>query len=556
MLPIGHPPPLLARGGKSSQTCGSDSLVLLRYYIEKSKDKGSHLLKRESFFKVAPVAVAALTSAAGIGALIVWLADTGGVDVKKNVPGMDDPLGARAGAEAETAARNIEFGEIYRKSDVKKPVGRGNWPEFRGPGRDGISREKIKLADAFGPAGPPGLWETLLGPGYAAPAVFEGCVFIMDYDLDAGAEILRCLSIENGKEIWRSGYRMKIKSNHGISRTVPAVTEKYIVTFGARSHVMCVDTDTGKVRWGIDLEKRFGAETPMWHAGQCPLIDGDVAVLAPASPKALLIGVSCETGEIIWETPNPNGWKMSHSSIMPVFSANVRTYVYAAVGGVAGVAAGKGGQGKVLWQTSDWSASVVIPSPVAIHDSGIFLTSGYDGGSALIRINRVNEGYEAKTIYNFKGKTASKKCFSSYQQTPVYFRKHLFGIQLNGAERHSMEFACVDPNEPGGRFVWTSGKDTVLTSPRKKEGWGPYILADGKFYVLSDNGLLVVFEADTERRKKIGEWRLMDGEETWGPLAIAGGRLLMRDVNRLACFDISADTESGETHAVQEEKSE
>jgi len=103
-----------------------------------------------------------------------------------------------------------------------------------------------------------------------------------------------------------------------------------------------------------------------------------------------------------------------------------------------------------------------------------------------------------------------------------------------------MEFLCVDPEQPGGRIVWASGKQAVFTAPKKKEAWGPYILADNKFYVIGDAGLLAVFRAATDRCNMLGQWQLMEGHEVWGPLAVAGGRLLVRDVYRLVCFDIRA----------------
>jgi len=79
---------------------------------------------------------------------------------------------------------------------------------------------------------------------------------------------------------------------------------------------MCLDRESGNLRWGIDIVKEYQTELPFWYTGQCPLVDNDIAVIATGG-STLLIGVSCETGEVVWKTPNPEGWKMSHSSVMP-----------------------------------------------------------------------------------------------------------------------------------------------------------------------------------------------------------------------------------------------
>ncbi|MHC4907904.1 MAG: outer membrane protein assembly factor BamB family protein, partial [Planctomycetota bacterium] len=103
-----------------------------------------------------------------------------------------------------------------------------------------------------------------------------------------------------------------------MSRTVPAVNEKYIVTIGPKCHVTCLDRVTGEFKWMIDLVAEYGTTEPLWYAGQCPLIVDGKAIVAPAGPDVLMMAVDCETGEVVWKTPNPGGWKMTHCSIIPM----------------------------------------------------------------------------------------------------------------------------------------------------------------------------------------------------------------------------------------------
>lgn len=146
-----------------------------------------------------------------------------------------------------------------------------------------------------------------------------------------------------------------MKRNHGFSRTVPVIRDEYVITIGPQGHVMCCDPVTGDLKWGIDMQKQFKTEVPFWYTGQCPCVDDDVLVLAPAGEETLLAGVDCLTGEIVWSTPNTLGYKMSHSSVMPMSLSNKRTYVYAGVGGVCGVSAEKADRGTLLWDTKNGS---------------------------------------------------------------------------------------------------------------------------------------------------------------------------------------------------------
>lgn len=469
-----------------------------------------------------------------------WLTFDAAPKVEKHVPGMDDPLGWRAEDKKEQAERVIDFGEIHETFPAKAAAIAGNWPVFRGPRLDNTFHEEIELADSFPEEGPPLVWQLEVGQGYGGGAVHGGRVFILDYMENIG-DVLRCFSLADGSEIWRAGYGIYIPSNHGVTRTVPAVTDKYVVSFGPMGHVMCARTDTGEVLWGLDLMKHYGTRdlSKMWYAGQCPLIEDGKAIIAPAGSNTLMMAVACESGEILWTAPNEREWRMSHSSITPMTVEGIRTYVYAACDGVAGVAAEGPDAGAVLWWTEDWGTSVVMPSPVILAGNRVFVTSGYDGGCGLLRVSNSGGGLSVETVYTFSGRSRSRNCFSCYQQTPILFDNHLFGIQSNEARENRMEFCCVDPEKDGGEIVWASGDDTVFTAPRTKQAWGPYLLADGKFYVFGDAGNMAVFEANTQECVKLGEWQVVrHGHEVWGPLSIAGGYLLVRDINRLMCFDL------------------
>jgi outer membrane protein assembly factor BamB len=117
----------------------------------------------------------------------------------------------------------------------------------------------------------------------------------------------------------------------------------------------------------------------------------------------------------------------------------------------------------------------------------------------------------------------SAKEFSCDQQTPVFYQGHVYGVLPNG------QLACATP---AGERLWTSGAGARF-------GLGPYLIADGVLYLLNDDGVLTLAGASPDGYRPLGQWKILDGHDCWGPMALAGGRLLARDLSRMVCLDVS-----------------
>jgi len=468
------------------------------------------------------VALPVLVVCAGAGGflLVNWMQQGPAGIIKPSLPGMD----GGPSPEERAAAQVIEVdlsGTLETFDGVPSAIP-GRWPRFRGSDFDNIVKPEVALADAWPENGPEVLWSVALGEGHAAPAVFDGCVYLLDYDEATRSDALRCFSLEDGREIWRRSYTLPAKRNHGLSRTIPAVTADWTVTIGPRCHVSCVDTRTGTFNWGIDLQQEYGTTEPLWFTGQCPLILNGQVILAPGGPDVLVMAVDCASGETVWSVPNPRGWKMSHSSVMPLTLHGEEMLVYAAVGGVVGISM----DGQLLWEIP-WSASVVAPSPIAIGGDRVFITGGYGAGSLMIGIDKTAEGYAAREI----ARNGPKEWLASEQQTPILYEGLLYGIMPKDGGTLKQEFVCYDPQS--GELVWSSGKT-------QRFGLGPYILADGKFYILDDDGTLTMLACSPSGYEQLGRYRILEGQDAWGPLAIVGTRMLLRDSTRMVCIDIGA----------------
>jgi len=438
------------------------------------------------------------------------------------------PLEMASLADAGTGAADlpVKIGGGYAGGEGIPSAVSGSWPRFRGEGFDNVAGGEVPLAERWGPEGPPLLWSIELGEGHGGAAVHNGRVYLLDYDEKGESDTLRCLSLDDGREIWRRWYRTGAKRNHGISRTVPAVSDEYVVTIGPKCHVMCANARTGEFLWGIDLVREYGAREPLWFTAQHPLIDGGRAVIAPGG-RALMVAVDGHTGDILWETPNPRGWEMSHSSIVPMTFAGRKMFVYNALGGMAGVAADGEDAGTVLWETDEWNHSVVAPTPVILEGGRIFVTAGYGAGSALFRLSDTGAGMKITLEKMF-----DRREFACEQQTPVFYRGHLFTVMPKDGGALRGQLVCMTP---GGERTFSSGKS-------RRFGLGPFLVADGKFLILRDDGLLTMARASTKGYLPLAEAQVLRGRDAWAPMAVAGGRLLLRDSKRMICLDLRAQS--------------
>lgn len=408
---------------------------------------------------------------------------------------------APTGGAATTAAPGAE-----------PPALPGLWPQFRGAAYDNVSTE-TSLLTKWASGEPKALWSINVGDGYAGAAVANSRVYVIDYDKVAQADVLRCLALADGSELWRYSYPVSIKFYHGMSRTVPVVSGNYVVSLGPKCHVVCADAKTGKLYWMMDLVKQFGTVVPEWYAGQCPIIDNGKAIIAP-SGKALMIAVDLATGKIAWQAPNPDGWTMTHSSIVPMTLNGKKMYIYCGSGGVAGVSAQ---DGSILWKTSAWKVTIAnVPTPVVIGDGRVFLCGGYNAGAMMLKVKEQGGKFTTAKLFSLKA-----SAFGSGQQTPILYKGYIYGVIPNG------QLACIDLN---GKTMWNSGST--------KFGLGPYMIAGGMIYVMNDSGLLTLASASPAGYKQLAQAKILNGVESWGPFALAGGRLIARDMTKMVCLNV------------------
>lgn len=467
-------------------------------------------MKKGSVDILLPLALGAI----GCVALVLWLTAGRTATLEPRLPGKDGVPDSAGPSDAAPPQPTGAVGFDGQPSSLP-----GSWPWFRGLSFDGIAHDDVSLARQWPADGPEELWNLELGPGHAGAAVDRGRVFVLDYDPVALADTMRCFSLDDGREIWRNSYPVEVVENHGMSRTVPAVSGEYVVSFGPKCHVACWNVETGDCLWLIDLVQKYGAKVPNWYAGQCPIIDGDRVILAPCA-EACLIAVDLKSGEVVWESEKVSNWEMTHVSILPMTFADTRMYVYCGSGGVVGVDAESG---NVLWQTKEWVGNMATcPTPVDIGDGRMFFSSGYGAGARMMRLSDGAGVWSIESLFEMKAKR-----FESEQHTPLYYDGHLYGVRTkSGGE----QLVCMDLD---GNEIWNSGRD--------KFGRGPYMIADGLLILLDDAGLLTIAEATADAYRPLAQAQVIEGaHDAWAPMALVDGRLILRDLSRMKCLKLAA----------------
>ena len=480
---------------------------------------------RNPYSGIIPAVIILLFSTA-----FVWFMRGGpGRIIEERIPGQDNR------PDLIEEGDPVIIGEFFAEYDGQATGVSSDWSRFRGSGYDNICLDDNPLAESWPDEGPKMIWQVKLGEGHAAAAIKDGRVYVLDYNENIRADALRCFSLETGEEIWRRWYNVAIKRNHGMSRSIPSVTDKYLVSMGPMCHVMCTDPVTGELYWTLDLVREYAAEIPQWYTAQCPLIDDGTAVFAVGG-ESLMMGVDCETGSIIWETPNPDKWKMSHSSVIPMTIHGIKTYIYMAVGGIVGVAAEGDNRGQILWKTSEWNPTVIAPCPVYIGNNEIAFTAGYGAGGGKLRVYRQDQGFTARVIEAH----SPREGMASEQQTPIVYGDYLWTILPKDAGELRSQLACYHVSDLQNP-VWTSGKENRF-------GLGPYIIINDRMYLANDDAELYMFRFGTNSVNLMESRTVIEeGIDSWGPFAYADGYLIMRDSHNMVCLDLTFTTDSDPT---------
>ncbi len=401
-----------------------------------------------------------------------------------------------------------------------------DWPGYLGPKRDGTSTEK-GLLRAWPKEGPRVLWTVPVGIGFGGPVVSGGKVYLLDRD-DTVGDKLRCLDFATGKELWSFAYAAPGKFDHPGSRTTPIVDGSNVYTFGPLGDVYCIDTTTHKPVWNKNAWKDFGGQQlPRWALTQNPLVYRNLVIVGSQAPQASVVAYDKATGELKWQSPVLSGGAGYVSpSIVKVGGDDHLVMVMAAKGFGRSASGGSVNgldplSGKVLWTYGNWQCGIPVPHAVDAGEGRVLVTGGYSAGAAMIKIQKAADGtYSAAELF----KTID---FGAHTQPPILYKDHFY-VQYTINER-SDGLVCMTMD---GKITWKTGD----APPFNKGG---AVLADGLLLVVDGNKMLYLVEPDPSGFKPLASAELLEPGENWAPIALADGKLLIRDQKQMKCVVVA-----------------
>jgi outer membrane protein assembly factor BamB len=395
-----------------------------------------------------------------------------------------------------------------------------DWPQWRGPNRDGLSTE-TGLLTSWPPGGPAELWRKPVGRGFSSVAIAGGRLYTMAEETDTGTagsprfETVLCLDAATGNTLWRFRYSNHYDERFGPGpRSTPAVDGDSVYAVGPTGIFHCLRADTGAKVWRHDLAEEFHGRPMQYGVAFSPLVEGELVYAMPGGPDGNSIAAfDKRTGRLAWKALDD---VVGYSSPVAVTAAGVRQVLFFTNTELVSLAPR---DGRVYWRYP-WvtAGGFNIATPLAVGDY-VLISSAYGKGCALLEITaglggapRVSRVYEHNRLRNH---------FAS----SVRFGEHVYGFDTT-------DLVCMDLRM--GRVVWRERS-------ARRFGKGNLLIADGQLIVLGEDGTVTLADATPAGFHAKASCRV-SRSKCWTPPALAGGKLYIRDESQIICLCVGSPT--------------
>jgi outer membrane protein assembly factor BamB len=404
------------------------------------------------------------------------------------------------------------------------------------------------------------LWAVNVGIGYGGPVVKDGKVYLLDRNDEVG-DVMRCFDLGSGEEVWNLEYNAPGSVMFPGSRSVPAIDGNYVYSCGQYGDLYCIDINSHKSVWNKNVWTDFGGDPgngpgeqggfsghgnfPIWAISQCPLVYGDLLVIASQAPEAGVVAYDKLTGEIVWKTPNLGNETYVSPSVVKIDGKDHIVMVTSStnpighpdlpktLGNIVGI---DPHSGEILWKYTGWECHISVPSAVDAGNNKVLVVGGYEYGALMIEVSKLADGtYGTKEVF----KTEE---FGDHTKPPLLIDGYFYAQFSTNNTRDGLTCMSMD-----GQIMWKTKRDPDFNK-------GSMIYADGLILASDGAKSLYLIEPDPSGFKPLASAEVLgeggtktDGmasriggpTQNWAPLALADGRLLIRDQSRLMCLKVA-----------------
>jgi outer membrane protein assembly factor BamB len=351
------------------------------------------------------------------------------------------------------------------------------------------------------------LWRQPVGLGYSSFVVADGRAYTIEQR--RRQEVVAAYDINGGRELWRQAWNAEYTDETGDGpRATPTWDDGRIYALGATGELRCLDAKSGAVIWGKNILSDNQAENLSWAMAASPLIVDDKVIVLPGGPSGKsVVAYNKLTGAPVWKALDD---RQAYVSPMLVTLAGRRQILVVSANRIVGL---QPEDGSLLW-SSGWNTDMGINAsqPIMVSANRFFISSGYGKGAALVELSGSGKSLNARTVWE---NTNMKNKFNS----AVLHQGYIYGLDEG-------ILTCVDVNS--GDRKWKGGR----------YGYGQVLLAGGNLIVMSDAGELVLVKATPDQHTELARFQALEGK-TWNYPAIAGGKLLVRNANEMAAYNVA-----------------
>ncbi|MDE0102522.1 MAG: PQQ-binding-like beta-propeller repeat protein [Bryobacterales bacterium] len=383
-----------------------------------------------------------------------------------------------------------------------------DWPQFRGPERDGIV-PGVETVEAFPRGGPDLLWERSVGSGFSAPVVTGEQVLL--FHRRGAREIVEALRASDGEQLWETGYQTTYKDDFGFEngpRATPVVNEGRVYTFGAAGTLTCFALDSGESLWSVDTHRKYRVRKGFFGAASTPVVIGQRVIANVGGPDgAGVVAFDASSGTEVWRATDHDA---SYSSPIVAHIDGRPAAVFFTREGLAVLATETG---DLLYEQrwrSRSRASVNAATPIALGNV-VFLTASYGTGAIAMRL----AGGQVEELWSGEG------VLDMHYSSPVRSGGTIFGF--HGRQEYGQQFRAADLIS--GEVLWSSNRLPA----------GSVTRVGDRLLLLLETGELLLADASRETFEVAARAQILAGETRAFP-AFAGGKMYARDKDTLVCL--------------------